>query len=261
MVPALFFKHYAAEPEFNMAFDEWLFFRAQATPGAIFLRLYSWNKGAITLGVNQCADKAVDFSKIGDTKVIRRITGGRAVFHDLSEITYALAVNPHAPGRERFRGSVTATSTLIAEALQRFLCVIDIDTVRADSNPTRNLRPGSLHKVPCFISAARNELIAGGKKIVASAQRQIRGVLLQHGSIKISGLAAHPALPDLPARCFVQPLGPERFDYLAELFCRHLGLALKLTIESAEELLESEEQFKKQLARVRREPLSSREGF
>ncbi len=49
-------------------------------------------------------------------------------------------------------------------------------------------------RMACFASAARNELLAGGKKIVGSAQRRFRQGTLQHGSILLDD--AHEKLPD-----------------------------------------------------------------
>ncbi|MCK4573421.1 MAG: hypothetical protein KAU36_03575, partial [candidate division Zixibacteria bacterium] len=89
----LFHNHFAAGPHFNMAFDEWLFARACESPGSIMLRLYSWRPGAITFGFNQKEQTAVDCERLNGTPLIRRVTGGRALYHDPSELTYAIAVN------------------------------------------------------------------------------------------------------------------------------------------------------------------------
>ena len=72
MTAPLFFTHYATAPWFNMAFDEWLLARAERTPGFAAVRLYSWQPGAITYGVNQKESKAYRAEQLGDTPVIRR---------------------------------------------------------------------------------------------------------------------------------------------------------------------------------------------
>ena len=38
---------------------------------------------------------------------------------------------------------------------------------------------------PCFASLARWEVKCGGRKLIGSAQRRVRGALLQHGSLLI----------------------------------------------------------------------------
>jgi lipoate-protein ligase A len=247
MPSALFYSHFAADPYFNMAFDEWMFSRIISCPGAALLRLYSWQVGTITLGYHQQLSKALNFSKLGSTPVIRRITGGRAVYHDASEITYAIAMNSHVPQSQVPAGPLGATSVLIAETLKGFLAKIGIDVVRVERSPQRHARRDFFHTAPCFASSAKNELLGHGRKIVASAQRQLGGALLQHGSIKINGLATHPALPrpDEATPHTLQPVGKERFDYLATLFCREFSAGLGVAFKMANALPESDRQLRK----------------
>ncbi len=236
MSDCLFFNHYAADPYFNMAFDEWMLGCALAAPGAMMLRLYTWRVGTITFGVNQREDTALDFSKTGDTPVIRRITGGRAVYHDISELTYSIVVNPFRRDREKLAGSVSTTYRAIAEALRGFLGELGLASELVARSSPENAHPHVFHKAPCFESVARNELVSGGEKIVASAQRQVKGVILQHGSIKLTGLASHPALNgiDTDEAAPPQVLTKERFDDLASRFPGAVGSGLGVTFTAAE---------------------------
>lgn len=193
------FVHHRTPPHFNMGFDEWMLAEAAATPGLILLRLYTWEIGTITFGFNQRQQTALDFTKLGSTPVIRRITGGRAVYHDISELTYAVAFNTAEPATDSLRGSTAQTSERIARMLSRFLSHVGFTAGWVRTSAAENGRPDYFHKAACFASHAKYELVAGGAKIVASARRDFGGAALQHGAIKISGLASHPALHNIEA--------------------------------------------------------------
>lgn len=216
-----------------MAFDEWLLARAIKRPGEIYLRLYQWEVGSITFGVNQREESALDHSQLGETPLIRRVSGGRALYHDPSELTYCIAFNTEQPPCQMLSGSIAETSVVIAEAIRGFLIRIGIrvDWVRASSR--ENAQPEFFHKAPCFASSARYELTRDNQKVVASAQRRFGSGLLQHGSIKLGGIIAHPALG---ASCEVEE-GPQSVD--AKEFAKYVRLfgeefALPLGMELAQ---------------------------
>jgi lipoate-protein ligase A len=103
------------------------------------------------------------------------------------------------------------------------------------------------------------------RKIVASAQRKIEQAIFQHGSIKISGLAIHPAVPvgednsaglnDLIA------IDIERFNIHANAFRgafeRSLGVVFSECDLSAGEVKKVE----MSLANVRKNNLAQRDIF
>lgn len=216
MPQALFFSHYEGDPYFNMAFDEWLLARADTTAGFFAVRLYTWLPGAITFGLNQRQDKALRADRLDGTPAIRRVTGGRAIYHDRSELTYAIAANLSTPAVPSLAGTLSATSTRIAQSLQQFLGRVGLvaDYVRQSS--PENARPDFFHTAPCFASHARYELTEGDRKVVASAQRRLEHGLLQHGSLKLAGVAPHPALGGVAAE--MQPVLTDQFNYFASLF-------------------------------------------
>lgn len=188
------YAHYSCDPYYNMAVDEYLFQQVLNQPSRIYLRLYSWKEGAITFGYNQNIKKAVIHDKLGSTPLIRRVTGGRALFHDPSELTYAIIVNRENLNNKKITGSLNQTSQSISEALMSFLSEIEISShcVRNSSDSKKGLK--FFHSAPCFESASKYEILSDEKKIIASAQRRIANSFLQHGSIKINGVAEHPAL-------------------------------------------------------------------
>lgn len=188
------FVHHQTAPGFNMAVDEWMLSVAAQSPGSLLFRLYTWKPGAITFGFNQRQTTALDFIQVGETPVIRRITGGRAVYHDPSELTYAVAFNSSAPPAPALAGSTGQSSETIALILSRFMAELGINTSWVRNSAAENARPDFFHRAACFASHAKYELTAEGAKIVASARRDWGGGVLQHGSIKINGVVNHPAL-------------------------------------------------------------------
>lgn len=187
----LFFKHFAKDSYFNMAFDEWLLQKSIEYESCFFLRLYSWLPGGITIGVNQNEHKAVKFEKLKTTPVIRRITGGRAIYHDESEMTYSLVIKNIRISDSK---QLNILNENITNALMLFLKQIGIDSEFVKKSSRSNTSKDYFHKAPCFNSFAKYEIISNSKKIIASAQRKFDNVILQHGSIKIKGIVKHPAL-------------------------------------------------------------------
>ena len=183
-----------ASADHNMAFDEWLLAQAINRPGEVYLRLYAWEVGSITFGVNQRVESALDHTQLEGTPLIRRVTGGRALYHDRSELTYSIAFNTAEPPCEKLSGSVAQSSIAIAEALRLFLDQLGLSSEWVRKSAAENSEPAFFHKAPCFASAAKYELMQGDQKLVASAQRRFRTGVMQHGSIKLRGVVAHPAL-------------------------------------------------------------------
>ncbi len=177
-----------------MGFDEWMLQYVSKIPGSLIWRLYTWKTGTITFGYNQRQETALDFEKVGDTPVIRRVTGGRALYHDISELTYSVAYNSTKPGVEHFKLGPAKSSETVAQILAKFLSARGITATWEASSAKENSRRDFFHKAACFASHARHELVSGGGKIVASARREWNGGVLQHGSIKLNGFVAHPAL-------------------------------------------------------------------
>ncbi len=195
MIRYLYYEHFERDPFWNMAFDEWMFGEVLRHPGSILLRLYSWNKGAITFGFNQQSQRALDHSLAGDTPVIRRITGGRALYHDPSELTYSIAANDVNVAGLNPGVSTASASRTIAGILVSFLDSFGVRSSYVDRTSPQNSHARFFHTAPCFASSSRHEIMQDSRKIVASAQRKIERTVFQHGSIKISGLAIHPAVP------------------------------------------------------------------
>ncbi len=220
MIERRFYQHFECDPYFNMAFDEWLLEQCIDNPGSLFVRVYTWKPGAITFGYNQRSQTALNFEAVGSTPVIRRITGGRAIYHDPSELTYAIALNFDGLTNTDLGGPISRLSEKLAAILAACLTEIGIESRYVRRSSSRDHIPEFFHKAPCFASTAKYELVSRGQKVVASAQKRLQSAMLQHGSIKLAGVAPHPALsvPESTMSVQLARLEPDAFARLAEKF-------------------------------------------
>jgi len=119
------------------------------------LRLYSWKPSAVSLGYFQNVTDEVNVEKCRElgVDVVRRVTGGGAVFHD-TELTYSFITKNYPPG------SLEAYQ-LICGAVIKGLAKVGVNAA----------------------FAPLNDIVMGGKKISGNAQTRKKSVLLQHGTI------------------------------------------------------------------------------
>ena len=159
----------------NMALDHALAVCAQESQGV--LRLYSWMEATVSLGRNEPARDLYDRANAADQGIefVRRPTGGRAVLHS-NEVTYAIVVPVRALGGPR--ASYVEINRGLAEGLSSIGAAVTV----TDHGKTLSPDAGA-----CFGAPAPGEIIAGGKKLVGSAQLRVGDALLQHGSIIIDG--------------------------------------------------------------------------
>jgi lipoate-protein ligase A len=164
----------------NMAIDEHLL-ALHGPSGAPVLRLYGWDPPAITIGRYQAMDRIdSDACRRDGVEVVRRITGGGAIYHD-NEITYSV-IWPDS-GIERPGGidrTFEAINAFILEAY-RFL---GLDPAYAKDYQRHGNSPGRTQF--CFSGNELYDILIEGKKIGGNAQRRVRGAVLQHGSIPLA---------------------------------------------------------------------------
>ncbi|MFW6088790.1 MAG: lipoate--protein ligase family protein [Gemmatimonadota bacterium] len=164
----------------NMAVDEALM-RSAAAAGVVTLRLYRWEPACLSFGRNQEARDAYDAADAAERgiDVVRRPTGGRAVYHH-RELTYSVA----APAGTW--GSLRETYRRINRALAAGLRELGVPAVCAGDEPDdRGRRRAAPRPTPraCFRDPLPGEVTVGGRKLVGSAQWRDGGAFLQHGSI------------------------------------------------------------------------------
>ena len=143
------------------------------------LRLYRWSPACLSFGRNQVARAVFDPARLraADVDVVRRPTGGLAVLHD-RELTYAVIVPAAGLGGPR------AAYHTINAALVAGLASLGVPAAVAGRDHGAPA-PGDLD--PCFHAPAAGEVVAGGAKLVGSAQRCECHTILQHGSILMGG--------------------------------------------------------------------------
>lgn len=150
---------------------------ACAEDGIPRLRFYSWSPWTLSLGYNQ-KDNRIDSDELErrGLGLVRRTTGGRAVYH-ADEITYGVAMP--ADGR-----GIHETYAMISDALKRgFERLGAQDIAFSRSSPNFREHYQGTDSEGCFSASALNELTWHGRKLVGSAQRRYDAILLQHGSI------------------------------------------------------------------------------
>lgn len=151
-----------ARPYFNLAFEEALarsVARERAAPTLRFWR----NDTTIVLGRHQCADLEVDFDACEElgVHVVRRFSGGGAVYHDQGNLNYTLVL-PQA-GKVNFlerKQSFEIAARAVVAGLQR----LEVDA----------------RFVPV------NDISVGERKISGLAGTLTRDALLYHGCLLVN---------------------------------------------------------------------------
>jgi lipoate-protein ligase A len=173
----LFVEPFGRSGRENMAFDQALLDEA-ARSGTAFLHLYAWRPACLSLGRNEPALRRYDreaIERLG-IDVVRRPTGGRAVWHS-QEVTYAVA----APVAEF--GSLRESHLAIHQRLAAALRLLGVPAALANSGESRYRLDGGA----CYALALGGEVVVRGRKLVGSAQVRQGDAFLQHGSILLDG--------------------------------------------------------------------------
>lgn len=163
----------------NMARDEALLQCVGRGESPPTLRFYRWSPPTISLGYFQSFNDYVALPPpMGQLAVVRRQTGGGAILHDL-EITYSLTLPlDHA---WVVGGGATALYARVHSAFADVLASHGVPV----THPGSAAPVGCSHGGPffCFENHSRYDLLAGGRKLLGSAQRRTANAILQHGSL------------------------------------------------------------------------------
>lgn len=182
----------AARGAWNMAVDEAILEHIRHGDSPPTLRLYAWEPACLSLGHAQpFAD--VDCARLKERgwEVVRRLTGGRAILHT-DELTYSVIGNAAEPV---LAGSVLESYNRLAQALllavQDLGLPVEMKDAQRVGHASREAPPkgGSVtHVNPvCFEVPSSYEITVGGKKLIGSAQARKKDVVLQHGSLPLTG--------------------------------------------------------------------------
>lgn len=162
----------------NMAIDEAIFQETIENRKPPTIRFYGSHPAAVSIGYFQDIRKEVNIdqcSMVG-VDVVRRITGGKAVFH-LNEITYCVAAGAW---EKSFPPSIAETYKIISQCIA---CGLSSLGIKAHLAQTGRLASGEELKSYCFSVPSKSELLVKGRKICGSAQVRRKGGFLQHGSL------------------------------------------------------------------------------
>lgn len=145
------------DPAFNLALEEHLFTSLPTGHPGLFLL---WqNAPSVIVGRHQCTVEEVDSQFIQQEKlpVIRRMTGGGAVYHDTGNLNFSFI--SHAPYSGPFRPDFSRYLFPICRALQ------DIGVAA--------------------VISGRNDVEVCGRKVSGSGQRFWQGKILHHGTLLV----------------------------------------------------------------------------
>ena len=163
-----------------MAIDGALLDEAESR-GTATLRLYRWDPPCLSFGRNEPALTRYDRGAVEalGLSVVRRPTGGRAVWHE-HEVTYSVTA-PIA-----VFGSLKAAYCAIHQRIADALSALGLrPTLAPFDRATRSA--AALGAGACFASPVGGEVLIGGRKAVGSAQVRQGDAFLQHGSILLDG--------------------------------------------------------------------------
>lgn len=149
--PTFYIETGSVDPHYNLAFEEYVL--NNCTQGEILLL---WqNDNTIVIGQNQNAEAEINHSFVEQhgIHVVRRMTGGGAVYHDLGNLNYS------------FITDVVDAEQLTMETFTRPV-VAALKALGLEAE-----------------ASGRNDILVSGKKVSGTAQRLARGRILHHGTL------------------------------------------------------------------------------
>jgi lipoyl(octanoyl) transferase len=203
--------HDDADGPTNMAIDEALLEAVAGTAGPAYLRTYGWTVPSLSLGYFQKLAEARADPRFQSVPLVRRLTGGGAIWHH-HELTYALVVPATHPLARPSTKLYHAVHSAIVRALSQ-------RGIPAERRGNLALAPQVYEKrhLLCFTDPDPEDIVTRGIKIVGSAQRRRGGAVLQHGSVL---LARSSRTPELPGICDVADESASIHDWSNEVLDR-----------------------------------------
>jgi lipoyl(octanoyl) transferase len=205
--------------------------------GLAVLRLYRWDPFCLSFGRNEPAARRYDRRLIAERgiDVVRRPTGGRAVWH-ARELTYSVAAPAACFGA--LPAAYLAIHAVLADAVTRL-----------GGNPVLApaARPAPLDSGACFRNPVGGEVMVSGRKIVGSAQVREAEAFLQHGSMLldddqqlVADVSLGPSAPGLDAPLNALLAAPATFESTASAVAEAAAIAWSgdwLTISDGDALV------------------------
>jgi lipoate-protein ligase A len=145
------------------------------------LHLWTWVPSAVSVGYNQPLDR-FDFRALAADRVllIRRPTGGKAVFH-CGDLSFACVVpRPYRDWDRGLRPPYAFLALAIGEALRLAGCPCSQPNIA----PREHIGTAG---VACSSEIYAHELMRDGRKVLGSSQRRTAGGVLIQGTIAPQG--------------------------------------------------------------------------
>ena len=164
----------------NMATDEAILQALAEGYGQPTLRFYTWNPPCLSLGRGQAmadVDEAA-CEQLGYTWV-RRATGGRAILHT-DELTYSIITSSDDP---RVQGGIIESYRTLSQGLLAGLIQLGANAAQAKGEKAHR----DIEGAACFDTPSYYEVTLNGKKLIGSAQVRRRRMVLQHGTLPLTG--------------------------------------------------------------------------
>jgi lipoate-protein ligase A len=215
--------HEEGSPAWNMAVDEAMLEAVIEGIAPPTLRLYRWEKPAISLGRLQNVSQSVDVDQCRELNVelVRRPTGGRGILHG-GDQTLSIAVPVQNLGSEG--RSVVASYRFLSRGLIHALRKLNL-SLDFGSCERHSERGGD-----CFASRSRVDLLTrDGQKLIGSAQCRRRDTILQQTSLR------HRSPKIMAERVFLGQTAPDYFP-LEDLDDRIIAAAIQAGFEEALEI-------------------------
>ncbi len=184
----------------NMALDEAILEAVIQQKSPNTLRFYKWNPSTASIGRNQSLNREIDmdFTIKKGFNIVRRITGGGAVFHDCNgEITYSITC-PIKFLEELHAYKVIEQFEIITQGIIEGLKIYGLTPEK-----------GIIHCPALFL---------GGKKFSGNAQVRKKGHVLQHGTILLE------IDPDLMYSVLKAPPNVSKFRIVQSVRAKCIGI-------------------------------------
>lgn len=142
------------DPRINLAFEEYVLKHLNITSEDQYLLFYI-NKPSIIIGRNQNTIEEInkDYVEDNDIQVVRRLSGGGAVYHDEGNLNFSFLAKDEGDSFSNFKKFTQP----VVDALNKL-------------------------GVPAELTG-RNDLTADGKKISGNAQFTTKGKMFSHGTL------------------------------------------------------------------------------
>jgi lipoate-protein ligase A len=166
----------------NMAIDEAILNAVAEGRSRPTLRFFAWEPACLSLGYGQpWAEVDAERLAARGWTAVRRPTGGRAILHT-DELTYSVIAPMDEP---RVVGSIVDSYRQLSAGL-----TAGVQRLGLLARSEKNAKPGDGDRevLPvCFEVPSDYEITADGRKLIGSAQVRKRGVVLQHGTLPLTG--------------------------------------------------------------------------